>query len=145
MKVAMTEYLLIDLDTELWRCRVCDHEIGNARKPYKEGLLVHSRDPREIHRPILDESYEFTFAPDPKWVQIVEYYCPTCGTQIEVEYLPPGHPPLNDMEFDLDAMKTQWAARGNKQDLSKISGPVPQGVDYHPQSHGAAKQRAGHQ
>lgn len=130
MNVAMTEYLKIDLDRELWQCRVCNHEVGPARSPYKEGLLVYARDPREIHKPILDPSYEFTFAPDPKWVQILEYYCPSCGTMMEVEYLPPGHPPLIDMEFDIDALKAQWATRP-PQDLSKIAGPEPAGVDYH--------------
>lgn len=130
MKIAMTEYLQIDLDKERWLCRVCEHDVGPARGNYKEGLLVHARDPREIHKPILDPSYEFTFAPDPKWVQIVEYYCPSCGTQMEVEYLTPGHPPLFDMEFDIDALKAQWATR-SPQDLSKIAGPEPLGVDYH--------------
>ena len=130
MKIAMTEYLQIDLETEKWHCRVCDHDVGPARENYKEGLLVHARDPREVHKPILDESYEFTFAPDPKWVQIVEYYCPSCGTQMEVEYLTPGHPPLYDMEFDIDALKKQWKKRG-AQDVSKLAGPEPAGVDYH--------------
>ncbi len=134
MKIAMTEYLQIDLDRELWQCRVCDHEVGPAREPYKHGLLVCARDPREIHKPILDPSYEFTFAPDPTWVQIVEYYCPECATMMEVEYLPPGHPPLNDMEFDLDALKAQWADR-EPQDVSKLAGPEPAGVDYRPHSH----------
>ncbi len=138
MKIAMTEYLQIDLDKERWMCRVCDHDIGAARGNYKEGLLVHARDPREIHKPILDTSYEFTFAPDPKWVQIVEFYCPGCGTQVEVEYLTPGHPPLYDMEFDIDALKAQWAKR-EPQDLSKIAGPEPMGVDYH--SHQSAGTR----
>lgn len=106
MKVAMTEYLAIDLEKELWCCRRCERELASARRNYKEGLLVYARDPREIHRPILDpERYEYTFAPDPEWVQIVEYYCPGCGTMVEVEYLPPGHPPLHDLEFDIDALK----------------------------------------
>jgi acetone carboxylase gamma subunit len=129
MKIAMTEYLQIDLDSERWHCRVCNHDIAPARDNYKEGLLVYARDPREIHKPILDASYEFSFAPDPKWVQIVEFYCPSCGTQVEVEYLTPGHPPLHDMEFDIDALKAQWANRA-PQDLSKIAGPEPMGVEY---------------
>jgi acetone carboxylase, gamma subunit len=133
MKIAMTEYLQIDLEKERWMCRVCSHDVGPAHGNYKEGLLVHARDPREIHKPILDASYEFTFAPDPKWVQIVEYYCPSCGTQMEVEYLTPGHPPLHDMEFDIDALKAKWAKR-KPQDVSKLAGPEPMGVDYHPHS-----------
>ena len=30
---------------------------------------------------------------------------------IETEYLPPGHPPVHDIELDIDALKAQWAAR----------------------------------
>jgi acetophenone carboxylase len=38
-------------------------------------------------------------------VRIVEFYCPGCGTQIETEYLPPGHPITHDIEIDLEALK----------------------------------------
>ena len=34
-----------------------------------------------------------------------------CGTQIEAEYLPPGHPPAYDMEIDVDSLQAQWASR----------------------------------
>lgn len=112
MKVQMTEYLRLDLDAELWECRVCDHIIGTAHTGYKEGMLVYDRDPRDIHPPILaPEKYRYTFSPDPEWVRILEYYCPKCGTQVETEYVPPGHPPLHDMQPDLPALRTQWAGR----------------------------------
>jgi acetone carboxylase gamma subunit len=112
MKVLMTEYLRIDLDAEVWQCRVCDHEIGSARSNYKEGMLVYNRNPQDIHPPVIDpEKYEFTFSPDPEWVRILEYYCPSCGTMVETEYTVPGHPPLYDMEVDLDALKAQWSTR----------------------------------
>jgi acetone carboxylase gamma subunit len=113
MKVAMTEYLAIDLQNEKWCCRKCNYVLASARENYKEGLLVHVRDPREIHRPIIDDKlYEFTFAPDPTWVQIIEYYCPECAAQVEVEYLPPGHPPLYDMQFDIDSLKEKYLGSG---------------------------------
>src|SRR5712691_2759977 len=102
MRIPMTEYLEIDLETERWRCRRCAHDLGPARGNYKEGTLVYDRDPTEIHRPLIDPGrYEFTFAPDPAWCRILEYYCPGCGTQIEAEYLPPGHPPVYDMQIDI--------------------------------------------
>ena len=105
-RIAITEYLEIDLQRERWHCRRCDHDIGSARSPYKEGLLVYDRDPRDIHRPILDETrYDYTYAPDPKWCRIVEFYCPECGTMVENEYLPPGHPLTNDIELDIDMLK----------------------------------------
>ena len=111
MKVSVTEYLEIDLVTERWRCRRCNEDLGSARDNYKRGLLVYDRDPREIHRPLIDDKrYRYTFAPDPTWCRILEYYCPGCGTQVETEYLPPGHPPTNDIEFDIDDLKRRWGA-----------------------------------
>lgn len=143
MKVPMTEYLEIDLDRELWMCRVCNHEVGPARKPYKEGLLVYVRDPREIHAAILDPAkYEFTFAPDPKWVQILEFYCPTCATLVEAEYLPPGHPPVVDMEFDIDALKEQWKDR-KPLSAAELAGPDMAGRTQHKHSNKQKAQQHG--
>jgi acetone carboxylase, gamma subunit len=122
MRVPMTEYLEIDLERERWLCRRCGHDLAPARANYKEGTLVHDRDPREIHRPLIDpDRYEFTFAPDPAWCRILEFCCPSCGTMIEVEYLPPGHAPTFDMEIDVDALKAQSAGRPTGADV----GPGP--------------------
>ncbi len=130
MKVLMTEYLRVDLEAEQWECRVCNHVICSALKSYKEGLLVHNRDPREIHPPIIDpERYQFTFSPDPEWVRILEYYCPGCGTQVETEYAIPGHPPLHDMQPDLPALRAQWAKREEVKD--NVVGPAVVGTAAH--------------
>ncbi len=107
-RIRFTEYLDLDVDGEMWRCNRCDAEIGSARRPYKEGCLVNERDPREIHRPLIEG--DFTFSPDPDWVRILEFYCPGCGTQIETEYLPPGHPITVDIEIDLDKLKARLAS-----------------------------------
>jgi acetone carboxylase gamma subunit len=131
----MTEYLEIDLERELWMCRRCGHEVGSAREAYKEGLLAYARDPAEIHKPILDPKlYEFTFAPDSSWIRIVEYYCPDCGVMMETEYLPIGHPPLSDMEFDLDALKAQWKDRKPLTE-AELAGPDPVGMPQHKHAH----------
>jgi acetophenone carboxylase len=105
----MTEYLLIDLDAETWNCAVCAHAIGSAREDYKRGLLLYDRDPRDIYPARIEG--EYSFAPDPAWCRIVEFYCPGCGTQVETEYLPPGHPLTNDIEIDVDALKAQRAGQ----------------------------------
>jgi len=102
-RLRVTEYLDLDLQSERWLCNRCGRDIGPARENYKKGCLLYDRDPREIHPPIV--SGEFNFSPDPLWVRIVEFYCPGCGTQIETEYLPPGHPLTWDIEFDLDSLK----------------------------------------
>ncbi len=102
-RLRITEYLDLDLDREQWLCNRCGHSIGSARENYKKGCLLYDRDPREVHQPLL--SGGFNFAPDPTWVRIIEYYCPGCGTQMETEYLPPGHPIIHDIEIDLDKLK----------------------------------------
>jgi acetone carboxylase gamma subunit len=112
MRVLITEYLRIDLDREMWECRRCGQPLFNARDNYKRGLLVYDRDPREIHPPLLDTRlYQRTYSPDPAWCRILEYYCPHCGTMMETEYVPPGHPPIRDIELDIDALKLQWRDR----------------------------------
>lgn len=141
MKVLVTEYLRINLDTEMWECRRCDREHISARDNYKRGLLVYDRDPREIHKPLLNpDLYERTYSPDPEWCRILEYYCPQCGTMVETEYLPPGHPPVHDIEFDIDALKAQWAEREEVHE--PVIGPdlalekVKHGRALHAQAHG---------
>jgi acetone carboxylase gamma subunit len=114
MKICITEYLRIDLERERWECRRCARDLGNARDNYKRGLLVHDRDPREIHQPVVDPMrYDYTFAPDPAYCALLEYYCPGCGTLVEVEYTVPGHPPVRDLELDVDDLKRKaavWSA-----------------------------------
>ena len=138
MKVLITEYLRIDLDTEQWECRNCNHVIGPARELYKEGLLVHHRDPREIHPPLLDpKKYAKTFSPDPEWCAILEYYCPGCGTLVEAEYTVPGHLPVRDLEIDVDALKVQWSKRKEEKEhvAAGDASPPPLRRHHHGHSH----------
>ena len=107
-RLRITEYLDLDLDSESWHCNRCGQALGPAAHNYKQGCLLYDRDPREIHRPGLEA--EYTFAPDPEWVRIIECYCPGCGTQIEVEYLPPGHPITHDIELDVARLKERIAS-----------------------------------
>lgn len=107
-RLRVTEYLELDLGDESWHCERCDHRFGPAERNYKEGCLLHERDPREVHEPLLDASSNFAF--DPAWTRIVEFYCPGCGTQIETEYLPPGHPITHDIEIDVPALRARLAS-----------------------------------
>jgi acetone carboxylase gamma subunit len=106
-RIRITEYLDIDLDREVWICNRCGSVLGPARENYKAGCLLYDRDPREVHVPIVEGPY--SFAPDPLWVRIIEFYCPGCGTQVETEYLPPGHPITHDIEIDIDSLKGRLA------------------------------------
>jgi acetophenone carboxylase len=103
--IRVTEYLDLDLDRQQWNCNRCGHVLGPASENYKKGCLLYDRDPREIHKPIVEGQY--SFSPDPQWVRIVEFYCPQCGTQVDTEYLPPGHPITWDIEIDLHSLKAR--------------------------------------
>ena len=109
MKRRITEYLDLDLEKEMWCCHTCGTELTSARRNYKEGCLVYDRDPRTVHRPVVEG--EYTLAPDPRWCRILEFYCPKCGTMLEVEFLPPGHPITHDIELDLDKLKEKYGIR----------------------------------
>jgi len=106
MLIRITEYLDINLEKEMWCCNRCGAPIWDARESYKKGCLIRDRDPREIHFPI-GPSKEFNFSFDPKWMRIVEFYCPGCGVMVENEYLPPGHPLTWDIQLDIDALKAK--------------------------------------
>jgi acetone carboxylase gamma subunit len=107
-RIRFTEYLDLDLNDETWRCNCCGRTLISARQSYKRGCLVAERDPSEVHPPIIGG--EYTFAPDPNWVRILEFYCPSCGRQVETEYLPPGHPITVDIEVDIDSLKRRLTA-----------------------------------
>lgn len=106
--VPVTPYLGIDLNEERWICRRCAEPLDDARDNFKHGLLVNERDPEEIHRPIIGDEYQYTYTPDSDWCRILEYYCPGCGVQVETEYLPPGHPPENEIQPDLDWLRNEY-------------------------------------
>lgn len=99
----VTEYLEIDLEKRAWQCVVCGEEIQSADENYKRGCMVRERNPEEVHPPLI-ENEEYSFAPDPDWIRIIEFYCPGCGTMVENEYLPPGHPITHDTELDVDKL-----------------------------------------
>lgn len=103
MRIRITEYLDIDLERETWCCNRCGCQLYSARDSYKKGCVLLERDPKSVYPPVIEES--FTFSPDSTWVSIIEFYCPNCGTMIDNEFLPPGHPITHDIELDVDALK----------------------------------------
>jgi len=123
-RVPWKEKILLPLTTALFivskgkqrivKCR-CGHEFGDYRVNWKLEALIHVRETEEQLR----EVYRGTEQPDPAWIQIREYTCPGCGTQLEVEAVPRGCPP--DFEFlpDLDTFYREWLGR-----------PLPDEVEF---------------
>lgn len=100
----ITEALDLDPMSGRWCCNRCGAHLGPATDNYKAHCLLAARDPREIHQGFAGDP-EYSFCPDPEWCAIVEVYCPGCGTMLDVEYLPPGHPITHDIELDLGALE----------------------------------------
>ena len=49
------------------------------------------------------------FLPPCPFHLLTGFYCPGCGTQVETEYLPPGHPITEDIELDIPRLKERLA------------------------------------
>ena len=69
-------------------CSRCGFTYCNSTENFKLYCLIYERNPREIHPGRL--------GPDKEWTVYREFYCPGCGTQVEVEVTPPGTPILNN-------------------------------------------------
>lgn len=106
-RVEITEYLSINLESEKWMCNRCEKELVSARQAYYYGCLVHERPTTEVYGRAIELPNEqaVNYAPDSKFTRMLEFYCPHCGTMLEVQYLPPGHPILVDISLDIDALK----------------------------------------
>ena len=94
----MLESLGLDVERKLWMCFRCSGELGDAHENYKSFLLVHEVSAEVVYPPWIG------FRPSPDFTTIREYACPHCGVLMDVEYAPPGYPPLHDFQPDVDAI-----------------------------------------
>jgi acetone carboxylase, gamma subunit len=76
----------------------CGHEFGPYTENWKLAALIFVRDTEEL----LDELYPGPKACDPRLQEIREFICPSCGTLLEVEAVPPGYPVTFDFLPDLE-------------------------------------------
>jgi len=111
-RMRITETLEIDLDKEMWCCSRCHAEIHPARESYLKGCIVYEKPAEEIYGPafpIMQDSAAISYAPDPDFMRVIEFYCPECAAIISMQYLPPGHPIVMDIELDIDNLKERAA------------------------------------
>ncbi|MCE2390215.1 MAG: acetone carboxylase subunit gamma [Proteobacteria bacterium] len=85
----------------------CGQEFGDYRENWKLEALVYIRDTREK----LDEIYPGHRKCDPEWMELREFYCPGCATQLEVEAVTPGYPLIFDFLPDLEVFYRDWLGR----------------------------------
>jgi acetone carboxylase gamma subunit len=115
-KVKWKEKILLPLTDELYivqkgaerviKCS-CGYEYGEYRENWKLKALIHVMESKEE----LKEVYPYPGSPDPEYCEIREYYCPGCGTQLQVETVPYGYPVVFDFLPDLDSFYREWLGR----------------------------------
>lgn len=82
----------------------CGHKICDADQNWRLHVLIYVRDSTAA----LEEVYPGAKAPDPEFMQLREFYCPSCATQLEVDAMTPGYPVLNEFEPDIDTFYREW-------------------------------------
>jgi acetone carboxylase gamma subunit len=99
-------FIVAEAGERVVKCH-CGHSFGDYRVNWKLSSLIHVRDDEAS----MGEIYKGREMPDTRWVQLREYICPGCGSQLEVEAVPRGCPP--DFEFlpDLDTFYREWLGR----------------------------------
>lgn len=82
----------------------CGQEFGNYRKNWKLKANIKVRNTAKSLR----ELYPNNDIPDPAWMEIREFICPSCGTLHEIEACAPGYPILHEFEPDLEGFYSDW-------------------------------------
>jgi|SRR3990172_11095968 len=105
-KVSWPERILVPLGEHLYvvdkggekivKCS-CGQEFGDYRQSWKHNAVINVRDSEEA----LDEIYPGPRKCDVSWMHLREYFCPGCGTLLEIEAVPPGYPIVFDFLPDL--------------------------------------------
>ncbi|MBN1228103.1 MAG: hydantoinase B/oxoprolinase family protein [Deltaproteobacteria bacterium] len=90
----LTPYVNIaeDEDRKIVTCNVCNFAFCEEEENYKLYCLIYERDTSEIHGDA--DGYPND------WCVYREFYCPGCGTQIDVETIVPGAPIVHDIKFN---------------------------------------------
>ncbi len=66
----------------------CGREFGDYRENWKYEALINVRTTEAA----INELYPNPMGCNPEWMELREYFCPGCKSQLEVEAVPPGYP-----------------------------------------------------
>lgn len=85
----------------------CGHEFGDYRMNWKFNSMLAVRKTT----PELEEVYNAGIMPNPEHLEVREFYCPGCSTQLGVEVAPHGYPIVFELLPDLDSLYREWLGR----------------------------------
>ena len=85
----------------------CGHDLCPPTRNWKLDAVVSVRDTNEAMR----EIYPRLAHADPEWMELREFYCPSCARQLEVEAAPPGYPVVHEFLPDIEGFYRGWLGR----------------------------------
>lgn len=85
----------------------CGHDFCSPDRNWKMEALIYVREDAEA----LAEIYPKMAAPDPEWMELREFYCPSCARQLETEALPPRYPVVHEFLPDIEGFYEGWLGR----------------------------------
>ncbi len=85
----------------------CGHDFCGPERNWKMEALIFVRDDPET----LAEIYPGFAGPDPDWMELREFYCPSCARQLETEAVPPGYPVVHEFLPDIEGYYRGWLGR----------------------------------
>jgi N-methylhydantoinase B/acetone carboxylase alpha subunit len=85
----------------------CGHDFCPPDRNWKMEAVVAVRGTIEAMR----EVYPKMAHADPEWMELREFYCPSCARQLEVEAVPPGYPVVHDFLPDIEGFYRGWLRR----------------------------------
>jgi len=96
----------IDHVLEQLRCD-CGHDFCAHDRNWKLDAVLNVRADDESMR----EVYPAMAHADTEWMELREYFCPSCGRQLEVEAVPPGFPVVHEFLPDVKGFYEGWLGR----------------------------------
>ncbi len=82
----------------------CGQEFGDYRENWKYAALINVRNTAAA----INELYPNPMGCNPQWMELREYFCPGCHSQLDVEAVPPGYPIVFNFLPDLEAFYADW-------------------------------------
>lgn len=98
-------YVVQKGDERIVKCD-CGQEFGDYRVNWKLSSMVYARTTTEE----FDEIFTTPNKPNPMFVEIREFYCPGCTSQLGVEAVPSGYPFLFEVLPDIDTLY-EWEGK----------------------------------
>jgi acetone carboxylase gamma subunit len=85
----------------------CGHDFCRHDRNWKMEAVVFVRDDDQT----MQEVYPRMGHADTDWMELREYYCPSCARQLEVEAVPPGYPVVHEFLPDVEGFYRGWLGR----------------------------------